>query len=374
MPPERLTRRSVVRLVRRYAWLIGLLVSAVALAASTHSTRAVAATPCGPQLYGVHMDLIFTGRASVRKAAIDAARRVLNARVSRNSLRWDHVQPVEGRWDWSRMDSIVNELVEAGVQPLLVISGSPSWANGVSPRVSRSAFYVPAPGPSFDRWLRAYVSFAGAAARRYKTKVTRWEIWNEPNLAAFWLPHPNLGEYIRVFLNARRAILRANPSAQVAIGGLSNLTLPGASDIRGLDFLSAMIAHGTHPAYVAIHPYTTGGHPPDVTVSGENNFTDIGRVVALLRRKGENARIWVTEWGWSSRAAGERNQARYVATSLELLHRRYRFVKVATIFIDRDRPPVFYEGLLDASFRPKPAAKAFASAVVAACTGRGRGG
>ena len=58
----------------------------------------------------------------------------------------------------------------------------------------------------------------------------------------------------------------------------------------------------THPRLgsVAIHPYATADHAPDVHVPGEENFDDIQHVHDQLVAAGEQASIWVTEWGWSS--------------------------------------------------------------------------
>jgi hypothetical protein len=312
----------------------------------------------GPEI-GVHSTLAFEGDAQRRDATVTAIHEILGAQVVRDSLLWNQIEPVEGRLDWSRTDSLVEELRAAGIEPLLVIYGSPSWANGVPDSTPGQYLHVPPRGAAFDAWLAHYSDFLAAAVERYHDYVRRWEIWNEPNLAAFWRPQPDPDAYRHVYETLRATILRVDPTAEVAVGGLGGLSATSAPSIRGIAFLRRLTR--THPPIdnVAIHPYATGDHPPDLHFPGENNFDDIERVHDLLVAERERASIWVTEWGWSSATVGEIRQARYLNRSLAMLEHRYRFVRVATYFVDHDLPPEFFQGLLDENLKPKPAARVF---------------
>ena len=84
----------------------------------------------GPEI-GVHSTLAFEGDTQRREATVTAIQEFLHPQVVRDSLLWNQVEPVQGRRDWSRIDSVVEELRAAGIEPLLVVYGSPSWANGV---------------------------------------------------------------------------------------------------------------------------------------------------------------------------------------------------------------------------------------------------
>ncbi len=112
----------------------------------------------------------------------------------------------------------------------------------------------------------------------------RYEIWNEPNIDRFWPPHPNAAEYATLARSAVAAIHRADPDAQVAIGGLARIDLP---------FLEQTIAGGATGDAVSVHPYRTAA--PE-TVAAE---------LPLLRqlvsaKLGANVEIWDTEWGYAS--------------------------------------------------------------------------
>jgi hypothetical protein len=256
-----------------------------------------------------------------------------------------------------------------------VVIGSPSWANGVPASNPRHYVYVPARGPALDGWLGQYANFLAAAVKRYHRYVRRWEIWNEPNLAATWRPRPDPAAYRQVYERLRATILSVDPKAQVAVGGLTELSVARSPDISGLAFLRSLIRSGAPIGNVAIHPYPSNDHPPGVHIPGQNNFDDIGRVHDLLVRNRVRASIWITELGWSSAIVGKERQAEYVDSSLTMLARRYPYVRLAIYFLDHDAPPTLFQGLLEQNLAPKPAAFAFhAHAAVAAAECRARSG
>jgi hypothetical protein len=359
--PAKWRRDQAAVAVASLLWIGAVVVAAVL---SNDRGRTPQAPPlpriacAGPEI-GVHSSLGFDGDPESRSETVEAIQRFLRPQVVRDSLLWSQVEPVEDRRDWRRPDSVVEELRAAGIEPLLVVSGSPSWANGVPESMPGHEFHVPPPGAALDTWLHEYADFLTAAVRRYHDYVRRWEIWNEPNLVQFWRPRPNPIPYRQVYETQRAAIHRVDPTSEVAIGCLGGLTATSPPSIPGLKFLHRVTRTRPPIDAVAIHPYATDNHPPWVHVPGENNFDNIQRAHDQLLADGERASIWVTEWGWSSAAVGERLQARYVARSLAMLEHRYRFVRVATYFLDHDLPPRFFQGLLDEQLRPKPAAVAF---------------
>ncbi len=277
----------------------------------------------GPEI-GVDSTLAFDGDPEHRVETVAAIDRFLHPQVVRDSLLWNETEPVKGRRDWSRTDSVVEELRAAGIEPLLAVFGSPSWANGVPDSMRAHYLYVPPRGAALDAWLHEYSDFLAAAVRRYHHYVRRWEIWNEPNLAVFWRPRPDPTAYRHVYETLRATILRVDPTAEVAVGGLGGLSATSAPSIRGLAFLRRLTRTSPPLDAVAIHPYATSDHPPWVHVPSENNFDNIKRVHDQLVADGERASIWVTEWGWSSASVGTSPQAPYVNRSLKMLEHRYQ--------------------------------------------------
>lgn len=190
--------RVSVRWVYRAA-----LTTALALGVFAGVTAGTVGVPSSPAavgsespLIGLHQDLTWNGDASQRSAAIHEAS-TLGARVSRNSLMWDKIEPTEGTYDWSTTDAVVAELQSAGIEPLFVVVGSPTWANGADPNDPNAAYVIPTSGPAFERWLAEFQSFVALAASRYGDRVHFWEVWNEENERATWRPQPNVDLYAR---------------------------------------------------------------------------------------------------------------------------------------------------------------------------------
>ncbi len=288
----------------------------------------------------------------------------LHAQVSRNNLLWSRIEPVEGQQDWSRADQMVDRLTSAGVEPLLVLYLSPSWANHASGSAD-SASQVPTDPVQFAQWVADYAKFAGQAAARYKGRVHLWEIWNEENGRFTWLPHPDPDQYATFYTAVRAAILAQDPSAKVAMGGIGNITAGAPGTIYGLDYLKAVNADGVYPDYVAVHAYPSKGQAPDQHIRYQNNFDDLDVIRRYQQSINWNAPIWLTEWGWSTEdwdtaapVVSRQDQAKYVYCSLNLLATDYRYVTVATYFLDFDRQTYGY-GLFYSDMTPKPAANAF---------------
>ena len=181
-------------------------------------------TACPAPLLGVDSTLAYEGD-SQQRATVAAIHQLLRPQVVRDALLWNQVEPVEGERDWSVPDRVVGDLRAAGIEPLLTIFGSPTWANGVPGSKPGSNTYVPPRGPALDAWLKRYSNFLVAAVKRYHRAVRRWEIWNEPNLTKFWRPRPDPVAYLQVYETLRATILRVDPKAQVAVGGLGDLSV-----------------------------------------------------------------------------------------------------------------------------------------------------
>jgi hypothetical protein len=313
--------------------------------------------PWGALTLGLHMDLTYEVGATDRTRAVALAKAV-HAKISRNSLLWHQIEERRGTRDWGRTDTVVDELVHAGIEPLMAVYGSPCWANESARSDPACHLYVPVDEPAFAAWIAGYRDFVAAAAARYRGRVKKWELWNEQNDIHFWKPGPDVNRYLRWFRAIADTIKMVDPEAEVASGGLSGLCCTGPAGIDGFAFLRRLYEQDASPDAVAIHPYSD--HAPDVHVPHHGNFDDIATVRDIMVAAGQGAKpIWVTEWGWGTDKVSEREQAVYVARSLAMLVERYPYVTVATLFVDRDRPPAYHQGLYAADGRLKPAGDAF---------------
>jgi hypothetical protein len=306
---------------------------------------------------GLHMDLTWEDDGGQRRAAVARAREV-HAAVSRNSFLWHLIEPTQGQYSWEITDAVVDELESNGIEPLFMMWGSPSWANGVPADVEEHFLYVPKTTDQFARWMEYYKAFAREAVHRYKDRVHKWELWGEQNGPDAWKPRrPNVDEYAAWFRAVQAEIKSVDPNAEVALGGLYALNVSG-DGVTGADFLKRLYERDLYPDIINVHPYSEGS--PRSMQKWSNNFRDIEAIRNLMIEHGQADKpIWVTEWGWSTRAVGDHRQAQWIEESLKSLYCDYPYVSVATYFLDKDSHP-FYQGLFDDKGIAKPSAAVFA--------------
>jgi hypothetical protein len=182
--------------------------------------------------------------AQMRVDVADDARS--GARWLRMDINWAQVQTQpHHHFFWRQINRVVARARLCGLHVLGTIIYAPAWAQASAGPGTRP------PKP------RLYARFAAAAARHLKSRgVSAFEIWNEPNVQAFWEPGPDPRAYTRMLRLAYTAIKRVDPRATVVSGGLAPaVNGPGAIDPRR--FLRVMYRHGAKNHFDALghHPY-----------------------------------------------------------------------------------------------------------------------
>jgi hypothetical protein len=289
----------------------------------------------------------------------------LGVDLVRLTLRWDTVatkapadprDPADPAYDWSLYDSMLQRLQAAHISVLISLWGTPSWANaGQKPN------YAPA-DPS------ALASFAYAAAKKYPW-ITRWTIWNEPNVRLFLIPNSPRVYVTRLLNPAYRALKEASPRNIVAGGVTSPRKTPsGLSPITWIRGMRA--AHALLDAYAQNpYPVRTGETP---TSGGcwrctEVTMATLPKLISEVKRDfGSRTRIWLTEYAYNSKPPskwlGVSNalQARYIG---EAALRAYLAPRVDLLihFLVRDEPNAtrWTSGFYTSRGRVKPSFSAF---------------
>jgi hypothetical protein len=340
----------------RFAAIVGLL-SLVLLAPA-------GASASSHIQYGIQDDawLIYGPEAPAKRIQI---LQQLGVDVVRMTLRWDTIapnRPVDARdpadpaYDWSLYDPILERLHAAHISVLVSLLGTPPWA---------STAQKPNSMPDDD----SLASFAYAASTKYPW-ITRWTVWNEPNLRTFLVPNsPSL--YVTRLLNPTyRALKSANPRNLVAGGVTSPRKTPtGVSPIAWIRGMRA--AHALLDAY-AQNPKPV--HPNDTPTSGgcwrctEVTMATLPKLIAEVKRDfGTRTRIWLTEYGYNSKPPskwlGVSNtlQARYVADAALRTYLADR-VDLLIHFLVRDEPNAlkWTSGFFTSRGKVKPSFNAFA--------------
>jgi len=186
----------------------------------------------------------------------------------RAPLHWGSVQPTRrGGFNWTSFDEVVTTAAEGRLEVLPFLCSPPRWA-------SRRETRLPVDN---GRQRRAWAEFAGAAVERYgprgsfweehapgtedplpRLPIHAWQIWNEENFFYFTKP-ASPTRYAKLLAISSRAIHRADPRADVVIGGLfgnPKQSPPAAMDAA--DFLDRLYrVRGVKADFdaVALHPY-----------------------------------------------------------------------------------------------------------------------
>jgi hypothetical protein len=323
----------------------------VALLCSALLTLA-AAPACNAPYFGYNDAAALYGQVEPDAAAAAAAR--TGATSVRLTVDWRIVEATPGARDFSAYDRLYEAAHRRGQWPLLVLAFAPPWARDPAACPGVADCTAP-PSPAHDG---AWAAFAAAVASRYP-RLAGIEVWNEPNLRAFWGGGVDPARYTRLLTLAHDAIGAVAPQTPVVAAGLAAYageagTGPG---LPTADFLRGMYAAGALGHYdgLALHPYS------DLQLwYGYRAITVVKEAQAA---HGDRAPLWFTELNAVPRG-GEpvtgADRARYLDHVLGRLRSRAdaRGVYVHTLFEPATAAPGSPDrafGLISAGGRPTPA-------------------
>jgi polysaccharide biosynthesis protein PslG len=298
--------------------------------------------------------------------------------LMRQDFRWFEIEPSKGRWAWGYHDALIQAAAENGIRILPVITSvRPDQKAAPKPgvRITSSTTMPPKDPAEFARFAAAIVKRYGPAGSFWadhpdvpKLPLTSWQIWNEPNLKAYWGGRPNQNEYARLLVAAGSAIRAVDPEAEIVTGGLpqSKLGIPMADYIGLLSRAAPAGAFDT----VAIHPYAR---------SVDGVIASVVRARAKLDRAGrKDVALWVTEFGWATGGPGSpftvgpRTQGTFIAEAFERLAALAPELRLRGIvyYAWRDVPPYpggkdfwgLHTGLLSLDGQPKAGLASFTAA------------
>ena len=380
-------RALIVRHVARSATRRGTLVALVASAAGAIAAPAGAA----PLRLGFFDPQYQTEQPAAFRADVAA----LRPEVLRYNLDWHTVaprrpdverNPADPAYSWGQIDALVQGAADRKVPVLLTVTGTPRWA------VKRPAYRV----YRFNAIPNAvrFRNFVAAAALRYSgrydpdgdgralPRVTRWEIWNEPN--KYLYPHRTdrrgnfrrtapvtVGRDYAALVNGAYAELKRRSRANVVAAGSMAYSNPYRAELAPLNFLRLMRAARTRFDVVSIHPYNSvpaqglrqgaGSPGPNIYVGNFDRFVrEVDRLWPGRRR------IWLTEFGIQSYpdrffGVSPRAQAAFLTGSVRTFRTRYRRVEMFVWFLIRDEVALrgWQSGLRTAAGAKKPIYRAW---------------
>jgi hypothetical protein len=222
--------------------------------------------------------------------------RRVGARALRFGVSWLDTEPEPQKFDWSKLDTIINTAYKQHLAVIPYICYTPRWA--ASNPDDREYWSQPPRDPYF------FVSFVRAAASRYKGKVLAWGLWNEPDNVYWRGTTHQLGEMI---VAAAHAIREADPDAGIWMGGLAQ----GADDffrnIETSDHVDrAVDAIGLHG-----YPGTWDDRAPDQYYPQQ--LTAMSQIIAADQSTTD---VWADENGYANYRYSDRSASRDVDVSI----------------------------------------------------------
>jgi hypothetical protein len=202
-------------------------------------------------------------------------------RIMNADSTWGALEPSPGHWDFARLDARVAQARARNASVLLVLSHPPTWAS------SRPELHGFNGSPAPPRDIADWRNYVATVAARYAGRIEAYEVWNEPNLAQFFVGTPQqLGELTRV---AAEAINANDSSARVVSAGFSART--GGAE----GYFRAYVASGIASAIdvVGIHIYPYPGSGPESMIGLAQRFRSIANSAGLSSKP-----MWNTEIGY----------------------------------------------------------------------------
>ena len=194
-------------------------------------------------------------------------------------------------------ESIWDALLAMDVRPFVELSFMPrALASG-----SQTVFHyaaTTAPPKDYDAWAELVRRLATHAVRRYgRDEVSQWlfEVWNEPNLDAFW--PATQSEYFRLYQSTAHALKGVD--ALLRVGG------PVTADNAWIaDFVAFCERTGTALDFVSTHHYPTDafGRPADDTEAqlAASHWSVLRDRARSTHEAARNYPLFYTEWNTSS--------------------------------------------------------------------------
>ncbi len=106
-------------------------------------------------------------------------------KYARCQTGWVKCEKQKGVYDFTWLDSIVDNLLSRGIKPWFDVGfGNPIYMNNTP-----NEFCVGCVPLLFgDEAVLAWKNYVTAMVRHFKDRITHFEIWNEPDIPAFWYP------------------------------------------------------------------------------------------------------------------------------------------------------------------------------------------
>jgi hypothetical protein len=282
---------------------------------------------------------------------------------------WAVMNPQKDRYDFEEIDRIIDCACRYGLSVLPVFTWTPLWASS-NPQSSRYMFYAPTPEKTgdYDAGLGTVgtgydymAGFAEIVSRRYKDKISCWELWNEPDMSGFYSSSVN--EYCRMLHYFNHAVKKGNPEAQIVFGGLAQGEKAWGCDTGFFAKALADKAYPVHDRFDIYNFHVNFKTPDDITRQIKENEM-------LLAGNKLQQKYWITEVSYTSDAThqslpGFKNGEESLGTYISSAYHEALLTSAAEVICwaalhdylpaQPESDPYKYSGLYTCDLKPKQA-------------------
>lgn len=125
---------------------------------------------------------------------------------------WARTETKKGRYDYAWLDEVVDGIVSQNVTPWISLGyGNPIYSSEIT--LGAKIF-------TDELTLKAWEKYVETTVSRYKDRVHKWEVWNEPNQK---INKDNPSTYTTLLVRTCEAIKRVDPDAQIAAFALASV-------------------------------------------------------------------------------------------------------------------------------------------------------
>lgn len=226
--------------------------------------------------------------------------RVLRPRM----VRFDHAmhtffayETTDGRtaYDFSDFDKKISVIREMGAEPLICLSFTPDHLADGPDRTY--------PPRDLRKWEELVYVLVRHANLEGDHPIRYWEVWNEPNLEAFW--RGTRRQFLDLYTATVRAALRADPAIRIGAAGYAGFPEDWINDL-----LDHVVANQLRLDFLSWHLYFV---PPQTYAQTAQ------QALEMLRKRGLRAELILDEWNYHAALPPENDThvgAAYIAEAL----------------------------------------------------------
>jgi hypothetical protein len=308
----------------RHTLALTPLLAALLLALAPAGAAAKRKVPFG--FMGVNLTPLATEQNQLTQAELNrqAASMARNGVESlRTDFRWFSANPARGKYDWRLTDAVMTAAAKHGLRVLPTIQLVPRWASS-HPNSNNYFRYKPKKPRLIAPFLKQLVKRYGPRGRFFKQHRTlpydpihEWQIWNEPELKAYWVSkYPR--DFIPMFRAGANAIHKADRHAKVVLPALAGEIVPKVR--RAWEELRDFYRAGLKKQFdvIALDQYVTGQKVSARVSAARLAQTVFFMNTVALQNHDEKTPIYLTEMGWP---ATPKNFPKRLLTNTEVTRR-----------------------------------------------------